>query len=148
LPFLLISFLSRQFCDTVKLLIFLLLSSNRRLRYSSSGLTSRVARPPRFQVSGKETRINNFIHGGSVLSGHRYGTSVSCRFWTFFVRRLAVCKRVLSLLRDLHSMGSFFLLSCLSRAYAPFRPLIDVMPSIPLLFLLLAFVWQSSVGFR
>ncbi|EPS73498.1 hypothetical protein M569_01279 [Genlisea aurea] len=38
----------------------------------------------------------------------------------------------------------------LPEAYAPFDPLIDVkiLPIIPLLFLLLAFVWQASVKFR
>jgi photosystem II PsbK protein len=29
-----------------------------------------------------------------------------------------------------------------------FGPLADVMPVIPVLFFLLAFVWQASVGFR
>ncbi len=33
-------------------------------------------------------------------------------------------------------------------AFAFFGPLIDVMPVIPILFFLLAFVWQASVGFR
>jgi photosystem II PsbK protein len=36
----------------------------------------------------------------------------------------------------------------LPEAYAPFAPLIDVMPAIPVLFLLLAFVWQAAVSFR
>jgi photosystem II PsbK protein len=36
----------------------------------------------------------------------------------------------------------------LPEAYAPFDPLIDVLPIIPILFLLLAFVWQASVKFR
>ncbi|MBV9387183.1 MAG: photosystem II reaction center protein K, partial [Chroococcidiopsidaceae cyanobacterium CP_BM_ER_R8_30] len=29
-----------------------------------------------------------------------------------------------------------------------FEPLIDVLPIIPVFFLLLAFVWQAAVGFR
>jgi photosystem II PsbK protein len=29
-----------------------------------------------------------------------------------------------------------------------FRPIVDVMPAIPVFFLLLAFVWQAAVGFR
>ena len=45
-------------------------------------------------------------------------------------------------------MGVNFLLSALPEPYAVFRPLVDVMPAIPVLFLLLAFVWQASVGFR
>ena len=40
------------------------------------------------------------------------------------------------------------LLSKLPGAFAVFSPLIDVMPVIPVLFFLLAFVWQASVGFR
>ncbi len=40
------------------------------------------------------------------------------------------------------------LLAKLPEAYAMFGPLIDVLPLIPLFFLLLAFVWQAAVGFR
>jgi photosystem II PsbK protein len=40
------------------------------------------------------------------------------------------------------------LLSKLPGAFAVFSPLVDVMPVIPVLFFLLAFVWQASVGFR
>jgi photosystem II PsbK protein len=40
------------------------------------------------------------------------------------------------------------LLATLPEAYLPFRPLVDVLPVIPLLFLLLAFVWQAAVSFR
>nr|YP_009330352.1 photosystem II reaction center protein K [Lambia antarctica]ANN39073.1 photosystem II reaction center protein K [Lambia antarctica] len=36
----------------------------------------------------------------------------------------------------------------LPEAYAPFDPLVDVLPIIPVLFLLLAFIWQASVSFR
>jgi len=39
-------------------------------------------------------------------------------------------------------------LSKLPGAFAVFSPLVDVLPIIPILFLLLAFVWQASVGFR
>jgi photosystem II PsbK protein len=45
-------------------------------------------------------------------------------------------------------MGVNFLLSALPEPYTVFRPIVDVMPAIPVLFLLLAFVWQASVGFR
>ena len=41
-----------------------------------------------------------------------------------------------------------FLISALPEPYTAFRPIVDVMPIIPVLFLLLAFVWQASVGFR
>ena len=40
------------------------------------------------------------------------------------------------------------LLAKLPEAYAMFNPLVDVLPVIPVFFLLLAFVWQASVGFR
>jgi photosystem II PsbK protein len=40
------------------------------------------------------------------------------------------------------------LLARLPEAYAPFSPIIDIMPIIPVLFFLLAFVWQASVSFR
>nr|YP_010335938.1 photosystem II protein K [Tsunamia transpacifica]UNJ14344.1 photosystem II protein K [Tsunamia transpacifica] len=36
----------------------------------------------------------------------------------------------------------------LPEAYMVFRPLIDILPIIPVLFLLMAFVWQAAVGFR
>ncbi len=40
------------------------------------------------------------------------------------------------------------LLAKLPEAYAMFNPLVDVLPLIPLFFLLLAFVWQAAVGFK
>jgi large subunit ribosomal protein L20 len=36
----------------------------------------------------------------------------------------------------------------LPEAYSLVRPIIDVLPAVPVLFLLLAFVWQASVSFR
>ena len=40
------------------------------------------------------------------------------------------------------------LVSKLPDAYVVFSQVVDVLPSIPIFFLLLAFVWQASVGFR
>ncbi|HSM82710.1 MULTISPECIES: photosystem II reaction center protein K [Cyanophyceae] len=40
------------------------------------------------------------------------------------------------------------LLAKLPEAYSLFDPLVDVLPIIPVFFLLLAFVWQASVGFK
>lgn len=40
------------------------------------------------------------------------------------------------------------LLAKLPEAYAMFGPLVDVLPLIPVFFLLLAFVWQAAVGFK
>jgi photosystem II PsbK protein len=45
-------------------------------------------------------------------------------------------------------MEAAMLLAKLPEAYAMFGPLVDVLPLIPLFFLLLAFVWQAAVGFR
>lgn len=39
-------------------------------------------------------------------------------------------------------------LAKLPEAYAIFDPIVNVMPVIPVFFLLLAFVWQASVSFR
>nr|YP_009390093.1 photosystem II protein K [Sheathia arcuata]ART65457.1 photosystem II protein K [Sheathia arcuata] len=36
----------------------------------------------------------------------------------------------------------------LPEAYTIFRPLVDILPVIPVFFLLLAFVWQAAIGFR
>jgi photosystem II PsbK protein len=46
------------------------------------------------------------------------------------------------------TMEAMMLLAKLPEAYAMFNPLVDVLPVIPVFFLLLAFVWQASVGFR
>nr|YP_007476334.1 PsbK [Trithuria inconspicua]AHB38637.1 photosystem II protein K [Trithuria filamentosa]CCJ32500.1 PsbK [Trithuria inconspicua] len=43
---------------------------------------------------------------------------------------------------------SAFFLGKLPEAYAFFNPIVDIMPVIPVLFLLLAFVWQAAVSFR
>ncbi|MBP0018025.1 MAG: photosystem II reaction center protein K [Cyanobacteria bacterium SBLK] len=45
-------------------------------------------------------------------------------------------------------MNVAMLLAELPEAYQIFDPLVDVLPLIPLFFLLLAFVWQAAVGFR
>ncbi|MBE9137576.1 photosystem II reaction center protein K [Nodosilinea sp. LEGE 07088] len=45
-------------------------------------------------------------------------------------------------------MEAMMLLAKLPEAYSLFDPLVDVLPIIPLFFLLLAFVWQASVGFK
>ena len=46
-------------------------------------------------------------------------------------------------------MESMFLIFAkLPEAYAPFEAIVNVLPIIPVFFLLLAFVWQASVSFR
>nr|YP_010602496.1 photosystem II protein K [Paphiopedilum hookerae]WAN76667.1 photosystem II protein K [Paphiopedilum hookerae] len=47
---------------------------------------------------------------------------------------------------NLYSSSFFF--AKLPEAYAFFNPIVDVMPVIPVLFFLLAFVWQAAVSFR
>lgn len=45
-------------------------------------------------------------------------------------------------------MVPMILLTKLPAAYVIFRPLVDILPIIPVFFLLLAFVWQAAIGFR
>ncbi len=45
-------------------------------------------------------------------------------------------------------MEAAMLLATLPEAFSPFKPIVDVMPVIPVLFLLLAFVWQTAAGFK
>ena len=40
------------------------------------------------------------------------------------------------------------LLSRLTEAYVVFSQIVDVLPIVPVFFLLLAFVWQAAIGFR
>nr|YP_010040402.1 photosystem II protein K [Sedum emarginatum]QOZ39783.1 photosystem II protein K [Sedum emarginatum] len=47
---------------------------------------------------------------------------------------------------DIYSIH--FLFAKLPEAYAFLNPIVDLMPIIPLLFFLLAFVWQAAVSFR
>nr|YP_010160816.1 photosystem II protein K [Baccaurea ramiflora]YP_010987789.1 photosystem II protein K [Aporosa dioica]QRH18323.1 photosystem II protein K [Baccaurea ramiflora]QXF60421.1 photosystem II protein K [Baccaurea ramiflora]WON66221.1 photosystem II protein K [Aporosa dioica] len=44
--------------------------------------------------------------------------------------------------------SSSFFFTKLPEAYAFLSPIVDVMPVIPVLFFLLAFVWQAAVSFR
>nr|YP_010616049.1 photosystem II subunit K [Nephelium ramboutan-ake]WAU47407.1 photosystem II subunit K [Nephelium ramboutan-ake] len=48
----------------------------------------------------------------------------------------------------LFAYSSSFLFAKLPEAYAFLNPIVDVMPIIPVLFFLLAFVWQAAVSFR
>ena len=45
-------------------------------------------------------------------------------------------------------MTQTLILSRLPEAYVAFSPIVDVLPVIPVFFLLLAFVWQAAIGFR
>ena len=45
-------------------------------------------------------------------------------------------------------MSVVIVLGKLPEAYVVFRPLVDILPVIPVFFLLLAFVWQAAIGFR
>nr|YP_010127286.1 photosystem II protein K [Procris crenata]QPO90481.1 photosystem II protein K [Procris crenata] len=48
----------------------------------------------------------------------------------------------------LYSNSSSLFVAKLPEAYAFLNPVVDVMPVIPVLFFLLAFVWQAAVSFR
>nr|YP_009862684.1 photosystem II protein K [Pellacalyx yunnanensis]QKD76059.1 photosystem II protein K [Pellacalyx yunnanensis] len=48
----------------------------------------------------------------------------------------------------LYSYSSSFFFTKLPEAYAFLNPIVDIMPVIPVLFFLLAFVWQAAVSFR
>nr|YP_009295644.1 photosystem II protein K [Mastocarpus papillatus]AOL58128.1 photosystem II protein K [Mastocarpus papillatus] len=45
-------------------------------------------------------------------------------------------------------MVTNMIITKLPEAYAMFKPLVDILPVIPVFFLLLAFVWQAAIGFR
>ncbi|MBE9189379.1 MULTISPECIES: photosystem II reaction center protein K [Chroococcaceae] len=45
-------------------------------------------------------------------------------------------------------MEAAMLLAKLPEAYSILDPLVDVLPIIPVFFLLLAFVWQAAIGFK
>lgn len=64
----------------------------------------------------------------------------------FVLRSMSILKTVLE--RKSLNMEAALLLAKLPEAYAIFDPLVDVLPVIPVFFLLLAFVWQAAVGFR
>jgi photosystem II PsbK protein len=65
-------------------------------------------------------------------------------------------KRLFGIIPDRDDKGIFRmifglhedLITALPDSFLAFRPLVDVLPSIPFLFFLLAFFWQASVGFR
>jgi photosystem II PsbK protein len=59
-----------------------------------------------------------------------------------------VIKFILALEGGLFLMQFSLLIATLPEAYRFFDPLVDVLPVIPVFFLLLAFVWQASVGFK
>jgi len=40
------------------------------------------------------------------------------------------------------------ILARLPEAYILFSPIIDILPIVPVFFLLLAFAWQAAIGFR
>jgi len=61
---------------------------------------------------------------------------------------LWVLKFILALEGGLFLMQLGLLIETLPEAYRIFDPLVNVLPVIPVFFLLLAFVWQAAVGFK
>lgn len=45
-------------------------------------------------------------------------------------------------------MGVNIQIATLPDNFVEFRPMIDIMPLIPVFFLALAFFWQASIGFK
>jgi len=59
-----------------------------------------------------------------------------------------VVKFILALEGGMFFMQLSLLIATLPEAYRIFDPLVNVLPVIPVFFLLLAFVWQAAVGFK
>ena len=57
-------------------------------------------------------------------------------------------KFILALEGGMFLMQLSLLIATLPEAYRIFDPLVNVLPVIPVFFLLLAFVWQAAVGFK
>ena len=56
--------------------------------------------------------------------------------------------KLINIKKQIINQNMTLLLGKLPEAYALFDPIVDVLPIIPVLFFLLAFVWQASVSFR
>lgn len=69
--------------------------------------------------------------------------------YNYLKNKMSVMPNIFSLicLNSALYSSSFFLVK-LPEAYAFLSPIVDFMPVIPLLFFLLAFVWQAAVSFR
>ena len=78
--------------------------------------------------------------------------NINKNFFDFIVKSLLLNLILLISLKknfkDILLFMETLLLSRLPEAYVIFSPIVDVMPIIPLFFLLLAFVWQAAIGFR
>lgn len=79
--------------------------------------------------------------------------SLPTKLGDHLILRLPIMLRYLSIQKSCvekvnSSMEAALLLAKLPEAYSILDPLVDVLPLIPLFFLLLAFVWQAAVGFR
>jgi|TARA_B110000259_G_scaffold184267_2_gene230965 photosystem II PsbK protein len=112
-----------------------------------------------FLAQGLEHRIcNATVVGSNPTEGFVFTIDIYSLYSKIVVyyksrpskkRNLTLIKNVLE---DFMNLTTFFTADCvlarLPEAYAPFDPIVDVLPVIPVLFLLLAFVWQASVAFR
>ena len=82
-------------------------------------------------------RSSNLLLGTLLL--------LTVTYWRILMLNMSnVC---LDTLLNLSTNGTV-VLGKLPEAYAIFDPIVDVMPVIPVFFLLLAFVWQAAVSFR
>ena len=104
----------------------------------------------RYFVFGKVRRKKDFESTFSFPFSLRKITQSKSNY-LLYKNKMLVMPNILSLAcicfnSDLYPTGFFF--AKLPEAYAIFNPIVDVMPVIPVLFFLLAFVWQAAVSFR
>jgi photosystem II PsbK protein len=70
--------------------------------------------------------------------------NISLKFYLNLILLISLKKNFKDILLFMETL----LLSRLPEAYVVFSPIVDVLPVIPVFFLLLAFAWQASIGFR
>ena len=76
--------------------------------------------------------------------------NINQKFIQFYSRINIIKSNIINLRKFIFQLFIMetLLLSRLPEAYIIFSPIVDVLPIIPVFFLLLAFVWQAAIGFR
>lgn len=104
----------------------------------------------RYFVFGKVRRKKNLESTFSFPFSLRKITQSKSNY-LLYKNEMLVMPNILSLICICFTSGLYptcFFFAKLPEAYAIFNPIVDVMPVIPVLFFLLAFVWQAAVSFR
>jgi len=104
----------------------------------------------RYFLFGKVRRKKDFESTFSFPFSLRKITQSKSNY-LLYKNEMLVMPNILSLTSICFNSGLYptsFFLAKLPEAYAIFNPIVDVMPVIPVLFFLLAFVWQAAVSFR